>query len=213
MEKNVIDFYVLCNKLKDVIRTGWKDWNVKRERVESIAEHVYGTLMLAIAMNSECNYDLDFKKVIYMLAVHELGEIVIGDFNPFEITSEEKQRIEHEAIHNIVGKLLKGEEIEELLLEFDERKTKEARFAHMCDKLECDIQCKLYDEQNCVDIVEVANSGNLCEEEQALVKDGTTWSELWLNYDKTHYNYDENFTKVADYLLNNNILDNNEEEH
>ena len=192
MEKNVIDFYVLCNKLKDIIRTGWKDWNVKRERVESIAEHVYGTLMLA---------------------VHELGEIVIGDFNPFEITSEEKQRIEHEAIHNIVGKLLKGEEIEELLLEFDERKTKEARFAHMCDKLECDIQCKLYDEQKCVDIVEVANSGNLCEEEQALVKDGTTWSELWLNYDKTHYNYDENFTKVADYLLNNNILDNNEEEH
>ena len=181
MEKNVIDFYVLCNKLKDVIRTGWKDWQVKRERVESIAEHVYGTL--------------------------------IGDFNPFEITSEEKQRIEHEAIHNIVGKLLKGEEIEELLLEFDERKTKEARFAHMCDKLECDIQCKLYDEQKCVDIVEVANSGNLCEEEQALVKDGTTWSELWLNYDKTHYNYDENFTKVADYLLNNNILDNNEEEH
>ena len=39
MEKaeNVIKYYTLCNKLKDIIRTGWKDWNVKRERVESIA--------------------------------------------------------------------------------------------------------------------------------------------------------------------------------
>lgn len=27
-ESNVIDYYVLCNKLKTVIRTGWKDWNV-----------------------------------------------------------------------------------------------------------------------------------------------------------------------------------------
>ena len=40
--KNVIRYYVLCNKLKDVIRTGWKDWNVKRDRVESVAEHIYG---------------------------------------------------------------------------------------------------------------------------------------------------------------------------
>ena len=36
-ESTVIKFYVLCNKLKDIIRTGWKDWGVKRKRVESIA--------------------------------------------------------------------------------------------------------------------------------------------------------------------------------
>ena len=34
-EENVIKYYVLCNKLKDVIRTGWKVWNVERERLES----------------------------------------------------------------------------------------------------------------------------------------------------------------------------------
>ena len=69
-EKNVIDFYVQCNKLKDIVRTGWKDWNVKRERVESIAEHIYGVQMLAIAMWSEYKYDIDIMKVITMLAVH-----------------------------------------------------------------------------------------------------------------------------------------------
>ena len=39
-EEKVINYYVLCNKLKNVIRTGWKDWNVQRERLESVAEHI-----------------------------------------------------------------------------------------------------------------------------------------------------------------------------
>jgi len=33
-EERVLNYYVLCNKLKDVIRTGWKTWNVKRDRLE-----------------------------------------------------------------------------------------------------------------------------------------------------------------------------------
>lgn len=36
-EERVLNYYVLCNKLKDVIRTGWKTWNVKRDRLESVA--------------------------------------------------------------------------------------------------------------------------------------------------------------------------------
>ena len=71
-EKNVINYYVLCNKLKNVIRTGWKDWNVQRERLESVAEHIFGVQMLAIAMKSEYNYDIDILKVIMMIAIHEL---------------------------------------------------------------------------------------------------------------------------------------------
>ena len=43
-----------------------------------------------------------------------------------------------------------GECIEKLILEFDERKTKEVLFAYYCDKFECDLQCKLYDEEACV---------------------------------------------------------------
>jgi putative hydrolase of HD superfamily len=76
-EKRVIDYYVLCNKLKDVIRTGWKDWSVQRERLESVAEHIFGVQMLAIAMKSEYNYDVDILKVVLMIAIHELGEIII----------------------------------------------------------------------------------------------------------------------------------------
>lgn len=97
-EERVLNYYVLCNKLKDVIRTGWKTWNVKRDRLESVAEHVYGVQMLAIAMKSEYSYDIDIMKVILMLAVHELGETVIGDLTQFDISKEEKEIIEHELL-------------------------------------------------------------------------------------------------------------------
>ena len=60
-EQNVINYYVLCNKLKNVIRIGWKDWNVQRDRIESVAEHIYGVQMLAIAMHSEFEYDIDIE--------------------------------------------------------------------------------------------------------------------------------------------------------
>ena len=206
-EEKVINFYVICNRLKSVIRTGWKDWQVKKERIESVAEHIYGTQMLALAVYSEYNYNIDIVRVIYMLAVHELGETVIGDYNPFDISKEEKIKIEHEAIHNILKKLSKGIEIENLLLEFDENNTPEAKFAYMCDKMECDIQCKLYDEAGCVDVNNPSVFNNLNEAEQSLVKAGQKWSELWLNYDQEHCGYDENFTALSNYLLENDISD------
>ena len=57
-EENVIKYYVLCTKLKDLIRKGWQDWNIQRDRVESVAEHIYGTQMLAIAMYSAIELDV-----------------------------------------------------------------------------------------------------------------------------------------------------------
>ena len=96
-EERIINYYVLCNKLKYIIRTGWIDWKVNKNRLESVAEHIYGTQMLAIAMKSEYNYDIDIMKVIYMLAIHELGETIIGDLTQFQIEKEDKIKIEHEA--------------------------------------------------------------------------------------------------------------------
>lgn len=40
-EERVLKYYGFCNSLKHVIRTGWKDWHVKEERLESVAEHIY----------------------------------------------------------------------------------------------------------------------------------------------------------------------------
>ena len=205
-EENVINYYVLCNKLKNVIRTGWKDWNVNRERIESVAEHVYGVQMLAIAIKSEYQYDIDILKVIFMLAVHELGETIIGDVTHFDISKEEKEKIEHAAIHDILKDLVDGAYIEEILLEFDRRDTKESLFAFYCDKLECDLQCKLYDEEKCVDVYDQEDNKSFHDDTvQRLLSENDSWSNMWLRYSQNRYNYDENFKAISDYALKNKI--------
>lgn len=205
-EENVINYYVLCNKLKNVIRTGWINWGVKRDRVESIAEHVFGTQMLAIAMKSEFEYDVDIMKVVYMLAIHEIGETVIGDLTQFQISKKEKEVLERLAVKNILSPLIDGAKIEELFFEFDEQKTPEARFAFQCDKLECDIQCKLYDEEGCVDLRDQSDNyitNNKVVRE--LLKQCKTWSEMWLEFGQRKYNYDSHFTAVSNYVKNKEI--------
>lgn len=205
-EKNVIKYYVLCNQLKNVIRTGWKDWHVKKERLESVAEHIFGVQMLAIAMKSEYQYDVNIMKVIFMLAIHELGETIIGDLTQFEISKEEKEKIEHAAVHKILGSLLDGNLIEELFLEFDSHQTKESLFAYQCDKLECDLQSKLYDEEGCVDLNK--QDGNKTMEDKrvkALLNEGASWSTMWLKFGQQVYPYDDNFKAVSSYAINHDI--------
>lgn len=204
-EQRVINYYVMCNRLKNIIRTGWQDWNVDKNRIESVAEHIFGVQMLAIAIKSEYNYNIDLMKVIFMLAIHELGETIIGDLTHFQISREEKEKIEHEAVHNILTSLLDGQEIEELFLEFDAHQTKESIFAYQCDKLECDLQCKLYDEEGCVDLEKQENNRTIDDVCQKLLDEGNSWSEMWLKYDQQVYPYDNNFKNISDYAINNII--------
>ena len=162
--------------------------------------------MLAIAMKSEYQYDIDIMKVIFMLAIHELGETIIGDLTQFQISKEEKIKIEHDAVKEILSNLLEKKQIEELFLEFDSHKTKEAIFAYQCDKLECDLQSKLYDEEGCVDLNH--QEGNKTMDNKLvkqLLQEGNSWSEMWLKFGQSIYPYDDNFIAVSKYALNNNI--------
>lgn len=213
-EENVIKYYVLCNKLKDLIRTGWKVWNIKRDRLESVAEHIYGVQQLAIIMYSEYKYDIDLKKVLFMLAIHETEEIYIGDLHQFEISKEEKNMIGHKAVHEIFNNLVDGDTLENLILEFDERKTKEALFAHQCDKLECDLQSKLYDEEGCMRYDEEGKIDMNYQKENDIVNNdsvkelldsGMSWSEMWIEFGQRKYNYDDNFRSVSEFAKNNKI--------
>lgn len=205
-EESVINYYVICNRLKNVIRTGWKNWNVQRERIESVAEHIFGVQMLAIAMKSGYQYDVDIMKVIFMLAVHELGETVIGDLTQFQISKDEKEKLEHQAVNKILSGLLDGNQIEQLFLEFDAHDTKESIFAYQCDKLECDLQSKLYDEEGCVDLNKQDGNDILRNPRvQELLKNGASWSTMWLRFGQQVYPYDNNFRAVSDYAINNDI--------
>ena len=197
--ENIIHFYILTSTLKDKIRSGWKVWHIERERIESIAEHIYGTCMLAIAIDSEYDFEIDLMKVIKMLVIHELEEIEIKDFTPFDkITTEEKRKIGN-----------KKKEIKELIEEFEDLKTKESIFARMCDKLESDIQCKIYCEEGCLNSNKDENKLLLQDERiQKLIETGSkTVSDFFVeNHKNEILNQNKVFKEMADYIKNNTLL-------
>ncbi len=205
---NILRFYELSNRLKNVIRTGWKSWRVKRERLESIAEHIFGTQMLAISIWSEFHYDVDIQKVIFMLAVHELEEIIIGDYIPYDnVTEAEKMQQGHRAVCNLLDGFLKQTEIEAIVFEFDARKTPEAKFAYQCDKLEADLQCCLYGSEGCVDLPSQADNPLLQDKLiQKYYQQDLPWSKIWCSVSRERIDYDENFTAI---LLSASGLDTN----
>lgn len=189
-EKELIELFLLLEKLKDTPRKGWNDKCISRNRVESVAEHIYGCQMLAYAMQSEFNYDIDISKVILMLAIHEIGETRIGDLTPEDMKTEDKSKIELEAIKEILKDVPNGDILLDLYLEFEAKKTKEAQFAYEIDKLECDIQARLYDQEGCF---------------FEMFEEKDSFSKSWIGFDKRRIPFDENFSAVIDYLLQNNI--------
>ena len=208
-EENVIKFYVFCNRLKHLIRKGWLDWGVNTDRLESVAEHIYSTQMLAISMYKEYNYDIDIYKVLFMLAIHEVGEAAkdVGDKPLFDMTREEREKSERDAVHQIMS-FFNYNDIEELFLEFDKHETKEAIFAYECDKLECDLQSKLYGENNLVDLNNQENNKIMDNElVKSLLDEGNTWEEMWLKFGQKKYPYYDNFRKVSNYALTHKIND------
>ena len=144
--EKILKFYMLSNKLKNVIRTGWKYWADEDERVERIAEHVFGTLMLAVSIyaHSDKYEDLNIERVALMLALHETEEILIGDITMFDYDTVKTKK---ENGRKAVEKLFEDSETDKFLKiidEFESGETKEAKFAYMCDKLEADLQAYIY---------------------------------------------------------------------
>lgn len=204
--KNIMSFYALCSKLKDTIRKGPLTWNANRKRIESVAEHIYGVQMLAISIYYQFGYKLDLNKVIYMLAIHELEEIEIGDLAFYETTKEDKLEKGKNATDLILKDLIGKKEISRLLDEYNERKTDEAIFAYHCDKLECDVQMKLYNQEGCFDLNNQPNNPIIDLPSVRKVLDSeSSISNAWIEFDRSKFEDDPVFIEIINWLKDNNI--------
>ncbi len=198
---NIVRFYIFNNKLKSKLRTGWKDVKISSDRIESISEHVYGCLVLAISINSEYKLNLDFEKVLKMLVVHELEEIIIPDYSALaSVNKEDKKKMGHKAVKKILDGLVDFKELLSLIEEFDERQTKEAKFCYHIDKLEADFQAKMYDLAGYFDIEAEkedcrAWNGDAAED---IIASSKSASDIWLLGDKYLYEDDELFMKLQE---------------
>lgn len=185
--KKILDLYFVTNKLKNVLRQGWVYWKVENVRVESIAEHIYGTLMLAISICANTNQDVDLYKVALMLALHEIEEIVNGDVTMFDTKRlATKQEDGKRAVEKVFENCVNKQQFLSIIAEFEECKTKEAKFAKACDKFEADLQAYLYRNNfNYDKVSKDIYSNNKIQE--YLSKGITQTHKMFIESDKQHY--------------------------
>lgn len=187
-EKRVIEFYMLANKLKEKLRRGWLEVEVHKDRIESVAEHIYGTLILTIGLESEYELDVDINKVIKMLILHELEEIIIPDYTPNSMVTREQKILQGKnAVHEISNGLIAQAEIEELLAEFNAHETKEGLFAFHIDKMECDFQSKRYDLDGYMSFDALKNDVKNNPDADKIIANAKRPSDIWIESDRTKY--------------------------
>ena len=135
MAKRDIDFLFEIGCLRNVPRA-WQQ--ILSGRVQNISEHVFRTTIIAwmIAANEKA----DVSKVIKMCLLHDIGESRTGDIafmhRDYVVRNEEL------AEENIFQETALEKEASQLLHEYAERETLEAKIVKDADNLDVDLELK-----------------------------------------------------------------------
>ncbi|MCI8362588.1 MAG: HD domain-containing protein [Clostridia bacterium] len=177
----VLDFYDNLSVLKEKERTGWIKWNITGRR-ESVNDHTTSAQHLAWALYSEYDIDVNIEHVIAMLSIHEIGESIIGDITAYDgVDSKSKAKREREAVVSICSNLKKGDILISLFDEFEAKETPEAKFAYLCDKLDFDLQARLYCNDNRCSIEKATYEMISIKQIQEIIENcaKTAWDVFW----------------------------------
>lgn len=130
-------------KLKNIKRTGWIS-KAKILRAESVADHSYSLTALSMVFSDFLG--LDTQKVMKMCIIHDLAESIIGDYMPDEISIEEKQIKEDNAMKIILSSFPDKIALlySNIWKEYCLNQTKEAYLVKQLDKVEMFLQAKRY---------------------------------------------------------------------
>lgn len=133
-------------ELKRLYRQGWLKRGIPEESAESVADHVFGTSLLALLLAGKPPYEkLDRDKAVRMALIHELGEVYAGDITPVDgVSAEEKLALEKASLDRVLDRLPGGADLLGLWQEFEAGETAEARFVRQLDRLEMGLQAALY---------------------------------------------------------------------
>lgn len=138
--------YYQAAELKRLYRQGWLKRGVPEAACESVADHSFGTALLALFLAGKPPYEgVDRDKALRIALVHELGEVYAGDITPVDgVSAEEKASLERDSIRRVLAGLRGGEEYLALWEEFEAGVSPEARFVRELDRLEMGLQAAAY---------------------------------------------------------------------
>jgi putative hydrolase of HD superfamily len=136
--KNIANFLFEAGMLKRTPRSGFQFLG---SGAESVAEHIFRTTYIGYALG-KISSGVDVDRMMKMCLFHDLPEARTGDLN--YVNKKYVEANEHKAIDDLAETLPFGNDIRQLILEFIEGKTEEARLARDADQLEMILALKEY---------------------------------------------------------------------
>jgi len=136
--KNIANFLFEAGMLKRTPRSGFQFLGTG---AESVAEHIFRTTYIGYALGRLAQ-GINVERLIKMCLFHDLPEARTGDLN--YVNKKYVKADEQKAIRDLADTLPFGKEIEELVQEYEEGTTAEARLARDADQLEMILALKEY---------------------------------------------------------------------
>jgi putative hydrolases of HD superfamily len=136
--KNIANFLFEAGMLKRTPRSGFQFLG---SGTESVAEHIFRTTYIGYTLG-KLVMDVNVDRLVKMCLFHDLPEARTGDLN--YVNKKYVEADEKKAVTDLAQTLPFGDEIKELLLEFIEGKTEEAKLARDADQIEMILALKEY---------------------------------------------------------------------
>jgi len=136
--KEIANFLFETGMLKRTPRSGLQFLGSGKE---SVAEHSFRTIMIGYTL-SKMVPKVDEKRVLKMTLLHDILESRTGDLN--YVNKKYLKVDEEKALNELANSLPFGEELKELIKEFQEKRTQEALIANDSDQLELILMLKEY---------------------------------------------------------------------
>lgn len=134
----LLTFLSEAEKLKRIMR---HCWHGDARRQESVAEHTWMMMLLAVLTFDELSVEVDRLKVLKMILIHDLVEIYDGDIPAFtkdQMNRDDIHAAERASLIRLLQPLDDETQTDLIALwdEFEANETTEANFANALDKAE-----------------------------------------------------------------------------
>ena len=145
--KKILKVFLTLQWAKELPRQGFIAMGFKRNETDSVAAHSFSTSLLAyfLAVSLKKQGEkIDPDRVLKMGLVHDIGETIVGDVGTFVkgMAGGVFKNIEEEGVKALVEGLDSRDEIIELVSEYNNRETLEARVVKVADNLDALAQAK-----------------------------------------------------------------------
>ncbi|MEC9283459.1 MAG: HD domain-containing protein [Bdellovibrionota bacterium] len=135
----------ISNQANALKRTGWLDHKIPKSKAESVWQHTKKLEKAALILFSKAKEETRNRAGLVAL-VHDLGEVIAGDFTPFDnITKEEKHQLEKKAIETLAPQFAENQgRLLQLWLEYELQTSAISPYLKDLDKIDAAIQAMVY---------------------------------------------------------------------